>query len=149
EICNAVLPKKPALISSVVRPFLHLVIRHHLRNELLIEHLPHRAFKNIHHNIRTAGSSHLKQREPRVRGGPISYFRIYPKLRLLPPFSNGGPEFFRFSYLLVRNHLYHPTMRKVETAGMNLHSNVPACFCRRRGAGRSRWRRSRAAWAAL
>jgi hypothetical protein len=41
---------------------------------------------------------------------------------LLPPRSNGGPEFFRFNYSLVRNHLITLTMRKAETAGMNLHS---------------------------
>jgi hypothetical protein len=59
EICNMVLSQKSALISSVVRPFFYLLIRHNLRNELLMENLPHRPFDNIHHNIRTGGSSYL------------------------------------------------------------------------------------------
>ena len=59
EICNTILSEKPALVSSVVRPFFYLVILHYLGNELLMEDLTHRPFENIHQNIWTSGSSYL------------------------------------------------------------------------------------------
>ena len=123
EICDTVLSQKSALISGVVCPFFYLVIRHNLRNELLMENFPHRSFENIHHNVRTSGGSYLQQREPRARGGPVGHLRIYPKLRLLPPRSDGGAKFFRSDDSFVCNQLTPPTTKRAGTARCAHQSN--------------------------
>ena len=104
QIPNAIFSQKSPLKPRVVRPLFYGLILHHVRDELLIEDIPHGRIKDVCNAVPTGPGSDLQERKPRCFRGPVGNFRVDPQLRFMSPRRDRCTECVSFDNELVRGH---------------------------------------------